>query len=919
MAALNIWGEKSGYSFGIFQERSTLEGNGLPLPLISNSPNASFTIISGKLPGGLRIDNKHIIGTPYEVSSETTYEFCIRASLDITDAHGKFLRTDIADRTFTITITGADAPEFVTPAGPLSIGGGGTQYFVLDSSYVEYQIAAYDRDTAAGQRLSYYIASEDGELPPGLDLSEDGVISGLVAPALSIKPEDGDGSYDAGYYDSVAYDFGARPSNGYDSYMYDTVFFDFSLPASRPKKLNRNYEFIVSITDGNTVAKRKFSIFVVGDDYFRADNLNMFDSTGLFTADSTYLRAPIWLTKSNLGLYRANNYVTLILDTYDTNNVIYNLERINSDVYAKTHKKLYTDNTALGYSLTISSASSMPAIGQWLTFDGLFSITNPTTGEVTSPTSLMYQITDVLQIGTGSYRLTLSHQLEVNIPEDLTIYIGDLSELPPGMQFDPNTSEVFGIVPYQPAITKSYKFTVTASRFSDNGEYARAPRIFKLSIIGEVDSVISWISPSDLGSINANYISTLKLSASTSVDGSTLLYTVTDGRLPPGLSLALDGEIIGKTNQFAKVDIQDNILKAGLTTFDYNSGSITTFDNGATTIDRVFSFTVRAEDQFGYSASEKTFTITVETPNDIIYGNLRTKPFLKLSQRATWKNFITDGSIFTPDSIYRLNDANFGVQEELSMLVYAGIESAEAAAYISAMGLNNKRKRFQFGEVKKAVAVIPGTTDQVYEVVYIQMVDPLEPSGSHLPLELNPLSPNPNKLKTDLSNRYWQPGFHKDDPLTADELLKQENMESDYPGTQRPDPFVTVDSQGYRISNYNATNYFPSSISNWRQRLKDSFKIDQHGNKIPLEKERNYLPLWMRSIQPGSKQELDFQLAVPLCYCKVGSADDIILNIKHSGFDFKQLDFTADRYIIDSLPGEEGDKYLVFKNDRITV
>jgi hypothetical protein len=75
----------------------------------------------------------------------------------------------------------------------------------------------------------------------------------------------------------------------------------------------------------------------------------------------------------------------------------------------------------------------------------------------------------------------------------------------------------------------------------------------------------------------------------------------------------------------------------------------------------------------------------------------------------------------------------------------------------------------------------------------------------------------------------------------------------------------------------------------------------------------------MRSIQPGSKQELDFQLAVPLCYCKVGYADDIILNIKYSGFDFKLLDFTADRYIIDLVEGELGDKYLVFKNDRITV
>jgi hypothetical protein len=248
------------------------------------------------------------------------------------------------------------------------------------------------------------------------------------------------------------------------------------------------------------------------------------------------------------------------------------------------------------------------------------------------------------------------------------------------------------------------------------------------------------------------------------------------------------------------------------------------------------------------------------------------------------------------------------------MLVYAGIETTEAAAYISAMGLNNKRKRFQFGAVKKATAVIPGTTDQVYEVVYVQMIDPLEPNGKKLPLELNGLGPDPQKTRINSSTAFWQPGFTpSDDPNGI------ARMGADYPGTQRPDPILTNDSAGYRISNSNPTNYYPNSISNWRARLKGSYRVDDQGNAIPLEKERNYLPLWMRSIQPGTKQELDFQLAVPLCYCKVGMADDIILNIKFSGFDFRSLDFTADRYIIDSLPGEDGDKYLVFKNDRITV
>jgi hypothetical protein len=83
--------------------------------------------------------------------------------------------------------------------------------------------------------------------------------------------------------------------------------------------------------------------------------------------------------------------------------------------------------------------------------------------------------------------------------------------------------------------------------------------------------------------------------------------------------------------------------------------------------------------------------------------------------------------------------------------------------------------------------------------------------------------------------------------------------------------------------------------------------------------ERNYMPLWMRSIQPGGTQELDYVAAVPLCYCKPGGADAILLNIKNSQFDFKLLDYTIDRYIIDSVDGDYTDKYLVFRNDRTTI
>jgi hypothetical protein len=860
-----------------FSERKTLE---ISLP-VQNSTGVIYNIISGKLPSGLRLEGDKIVGSSFEVPRVTDFTFCIRASKD----------GQISDRTFTITIEGEDKPEFVTPVGLLNIGDD-KELFVMDGSYVNYQLQVIDNDTTTGQKLSYFIARGDGELPPGLILTNDGRIVGFTQPTLAIRPEDGDGTYSNSSYDAVAYDFAFVPTNGYDSYIYDSVFFDFALQQNRPRKLNRTYEFAITVTDGDSFSKRKFKIFVVGDDYFRADNTTWLDGDSLFTADVTYLRPPTWITSSYLGLYRANNYITLILDTYDTENIIYSLEQINADCRAKTRKIAVGDNSIGGYYISITLPTSTPVINSRLTFAGLVA------GSTT-----VHSVINVVSLPNNEFRLTLYEPLQNNIPDEVDFLIGSLSQLPPGMSFDENNSEVFGLVPYQPAITKTYKFTVTAAKISDSGEFAKSPKVFTVDLLGEVDSILLWDSPSDLGTINANFVSTLSVKANSNIANNTILYTITSGRLPPGLSLDLDGEIIGKVNQYATLDSLDNIISLGLTTFDFTS-DVTTFDGDNSSIDRTYEFTIKAQDQYGYSAISKTFRISVDTPNQLVYSNIKVKPFLKTSQRNTWREFINNATIFSPLSIYRPNDENFGIQTELSMLVFAGIETKEAAAYVSAMGLNHKRKRFHFGEIKKSTAFVPGTKTAVYEVIYVEMLDPLEPNGKKLANKIENLSLQTKKITVDANNSIWS--------RNLSDLIEDE------PYRERPDQIITVDSQGYEVSNPNPSTYFPNSISIWR----DRFKKWTNGNES-FSVERNYLPLWMRSIQPGSKQEIDFQLAVPLCYCKVGTADDVLLNIKNyiktTGFTFNQLDYTADRYIIDSVEGLTADKYLVFRNDRITI
>ena len=870
--ALNVWTQPSGYSFGVYEERKSLD---ITLPVVNDS-GTTYSKISGIIPNGLRIQGNHLVGIPFEVARLTEYTFCIRAS----NTQG------IADRTFKISIDGADDPTFITASGLLPIGPA-QQFYILDSSYVEYQIAAIDQDTSIGQKLSYFVAAGDGLLPPGLVLTQDGRITGFIQPALAIRPEDGSGTYDDTYYDAVAYDFAVLPSNGYDSYIYDSVFYGYNIATNLPKKLNRTYEFTVTVTDGDSIAKRTFKMFVVSDEYFRADST---DNSTLLTADITFLRPPVWITPRELGMYRANNYLTFVLDTFDRENIQYLFEQVNSDIVVTTLKISPTDNIAGSVSITIANAQSTPAYGQYLTFQDRIFANNVDTSKI-------YQISAVQSLGNNQYRLTVTEPLITNIANDIEFFIGSLSIIPPGMTFDVATAEIYGVVPYQPAVTTVYQFTVTAIRLSDTAETSRIPRTFTINVIGEIDTTISWNTDPDLGEIDANYVSTLNVHATSTVPGAIVLYKIINGQLPPGLNLNLDGEIIGKPNQFGELS------NLGLTRFYDEPPAVatktfTTFDNITTTIDRVYTFTVKAQDQYRYSEITREFSITVNTPNQLLFSNLKVKPFLKLDQRSNWKSFINDSAIFNSSSVYRLDDPNFGVQTNLEMIVYAGIETKNAASYVSAIGLNHKKKRFVFGDVKKATAVIPGTKTIVYEVVYVEMRDPLEPNGKRLGNKLTPLGLQSNTITIDNSNSIWSTSLS--------------SLATAAPTNKRPEPIITVDSKGYFVSNSNPGTYFPNSISNWRDRLKSVG-----------ETERNYLPLWMRSIQPGGNQELGFQLAVPLCYCKVGYGDSILNNInnalKTKAFDFKLLDYTADRYIIDAVEGQTSDKYLVFKNDRITV
>jgi hypothetical protein len=803
-------------NLGTLTERVIID---IPLTATSSVGSITYSLIAGNLPRGLRFDGNRIKGSPVEVKRFTTSRFVIRAD----DG------TDIEDRTFSLSIDGEDAPEWLTREGFLNVGPA-KAYFVLDNARVDFQLEATDTDLTAGDELEFYLTPMGGLLPPGLSLSRDGVISGFTDPIFALEYQGSPfGGYDTAPLDVVPLDFVEARSNGFDTFFYDDQTYDYNEPSRVPRRLSRIYTFAVSVTDGVNTVIRLFKIYVVTEEFLQADNSIVQVDTNLFQADSASNRNPLWITESNLGRFRANNYVTIFLDVYD-------------------------------------------------------------------PPSL-----------TG----TITYFLLPTNPDNT------VSELPPGMQLDSITGEIAGQVPYQARVSKTYNFTMLAVNFPNvladtfytlQGNWnssvnyvvndavlylnvlyictaahrnrlptdqdfwvagtSTAEKTFTVEIVGEIESAVNWITPSDRGTIKPNQPSLIYVEAESLLYGGRIGYEFVSGKLPPGLNFLPTGSIEGKVKQFADND------GPGLTRFFDRDSSLvdstgsrsfdTTFDGGETSFDKVFTFTIRARDSVNFATSNRTFTIEVIADNTTTFANLYVKAFQSKDKRLNWYNFITDATIFKPSDLYRYGDSNFGIQTDLRVLIFAGIESQEAVKYVQAMSRNHYRKRLLFGDIKTASAKDPITQETLYEAIYVDIIDEYEKNGVSISQTI--------QLADDIKSKV----------LISYDAIK---VDSDI-------PFVS-DSDHQRV--------FPNSIKNMRSRIRSVG-----------DRDRELLPLWMRSIQDEASFEKGYTKALPLCFAKPGAAESIVARIKAANFDFKSIDFLADRYIIDILDGEIEDKYLAF-------
>lgn len=866
-----IWQTAAG-SLGVIPEGVFYQQN-----IVATDPDlgpVTYSVIAGALPAGIQCTTTgqivgvpqaaaSIQGVPVAVNQDVTSKFVIRAT-----ATGR-----IADRTFELTVTGNDVPQFITPAGSI-----GTFY---DGGEVNIQIQYTDADP--GDTAVVSLAA--GALPGGLTLSATGLISGYIQPVNPIGQTPG--------YDETA--IGVEP--------YDFV----------TEYQSRNYQFTLEVTDGKSNDLRTFTMFVYARNEMTADTTQITADDDQVTADETNNRAP-FLTNaspSNLGSVRSSNYYAyqFLGDDYDTADISYAIS--------------VNQGNGLPPGLTLDSGTG------WLYGD----IPDQGTTEV----DYSFNITVYQTAGIGNAIACTATTTTTNI-----ITCNDTSALGPGqpvkfsgtglggLSTDANTlyyvldviSDTEFTVAASPTATESVSLTTSAGSMSAAVIVASEPYPFTLSIIGAVDSEITWLTDADLGTLINGQTSLLKVEA-VNRGGRTLQYQLASGEynsLPQGLELLPSGDIAGRVtfNTFA-IDLGATTIDDNTTTWDseftftvnayapdtrqtlYKVSSINILDGGTgydegnppilqflpapigasavqatvgeiTIVGGVITNVVVANGGAGYTGDTgsanaptlveisgpgtgatfevvmqatgtrdvvsvyKTFTVRVVRDYNAPYQNLYVQAMPPQNDRELIASLLNNENIFVPDYIFRPTDPNFGKSRQVVYQHAFGLAPDALDVYVESLYLNHYWKNLVLGQIETAVAR-DENDNIVYEVVYSKIID-------------------------DLVNN------------AGESVSKVVNLP--YPITDPADGSTQLGQ------------VYPNSLDDMRNQVIDTVGQISTG-----------LPLWMTSKQADGRV-LGFTPAWVIAYVNPGRGAQVAYYLNTQfGEQLNKVDFKVDRYILD--------------------
>jgi kumamolisin len=549
-----------------------------------------------------------------------------------------------------------------------------------------------------------------GSLPNGVSLSSNGVLSGTVSTLIK----------------TTSYVFVVRATSPTFSKVLDAEFtiivdsvdgpvWSYTTlsnsvvvlpgPSIDNLFLDREYVYVQLTANPPTISPRPYNItYSVASGF---DSLPL----GLFLTPTGILSG-ILHESVPLDVISTVTFIVNASDGYISNSQTFAMSILNPD-------SLRADSTAIGFyynSSTIYVGTVTSIITTSTTTIAIFTLTNTKLHDDWASLTTVEPPLFLSTSSLGIYRAGEKQYIPVNA-YNVTPSSGPItysinatnSYIPNGLTLDSVTGLLYGTISTQTEYLKKYYVDVVANKNNTpDGSVVTATNTFTFYVIQSNPDIISWISSSSLGTITAGVESMLNISATHTEATSTLEYSLVSGSLPTGLLLDSGGDITGITTA------------SGTYTFSVVAATGVVYSTSA------WASTVNSG-IFPIAVGNQTFNLTV-LPTVLQYTNIYVKPLLPIIQRKLYHNFISNTGIFTTDLIYRPNDNNFGVQPDIKMYIEYGVQQLNSLTnYISSLENKFYKKTFYFGNIKSYSATDVNGAG-IYDVVYVEMVDPLTSS-----------------------------------------------------------------------------------------------------------------------------------------------------------------------------------------------
>lgn len=646
-----VWIEPISNDLGSYVVGSNIEIDLLAVPILP-ATSVTYSLISGTLPAGLTFSGNLITGTPTLIPLIETRNIVIRA----TDNLG-----NIKDKTFSITINGSANPNFVTPIGIL--------FSTNDSVWIEYPIRYNNPVTENPVKISV----TQGLLPPGLEISEEGVIRGYAEPPTNSVT-----------LPSIITIATATSASDVITCVSTTDFFPGRTVVFSGATSFQNIEAGLTYYIKSVIDATSFTISSIQN----GPTFNLNNDTGFMTVTLP----PISVGQPTIRSYGFNLTLSSPLgtDIRSYSITVVNQNAINGpNLLPGTRVPTIYNTRPPTYNLNDS---------------------DPYYGYYVLPLSGTYQPTQFAYIGAVksdnffAFKI-IGHDFDGS---DLTY---SFANLPSFLTGNTSTGWITGTPILNAASINRYSFSVAVRKVS-NPSISTPSFNFSFDVTNEITGDIVWTSPSNLGTLLNGSLSTKVVEATSDVD---LQYRLVPnlGGLPPNLTLLSNGEITGYT-AFQPSDQKLNV------------GDQTTF-----------TFTVEAfSPLYPVVTATKEFSLTVIQEFDYVTDTLYIKCTPDLTDRNILEELLTNTQIFPEAYLYRPNDPYFGLSSEVIYEHAFGIYSSDIEEYIAAVTRNHYWRYLTLGEIKTALAK-DENGNVIYEVVYSEIVDNLiNPKGISVASEI---------------------------------------------------------------------------------------------------------------------------------------------------------------------------------------